>query len=73
MQRRNRKGKTSDVGTCLACFMAKKPVSLEQLEQEGELREMPVERWPGQSRELGMRTCRGVLTDYDIGRRNLRF
>lgn len=32
VQRGNRKAKTSDVGTRLACIMAKKPVSLERLE-----------------------------------------
>ena len=63
----NRKAKTSDMGTRLACTMAKMPVSLETLEQEGELWELQMERWPGQTRELGMSTCRGVPTRYDIG------
>lgn len=67
VQRGNRKAKTSDVGTRLACIMAKKAVSLERQEQEGEWWEIQMERWPGQTRELGMDTCRGVPTHYDIG------
>ena len=67
VQRGNRKAKTSDVGTRLACIMAKKPVSLERLEYEGALWEIQMERWPGQTGELGTSTCRGVPTRYDLG------
>lgn len=62
---RNRKAKTSDVGTRLACIMAKKAVSLERQEQERVVKsDGGIDQVRPRIRDGHL--YRGVPTHYDI-------